>query len=127
MSYAKFLISVLLLLIGGTSIVYAEDKDPVEIPLVDDPYNTNRPRMPAKTICSIECYYLDGWIHLAFEEPEGNAVLVVTDMADGASVRQQFNTAVPTKLFIGKLDTVYKIEIVTAEGNHYIGWLNNWI
>lgn len=86
--------------------------------------NSNRHRIPARHN-EVECFYQDGYLHLAFEYSEGNAILSITDLMDTPHIAQQFSTAMPFSIFIGEPNEPLKIEIKT-ESHIYTGWINQY-
>ena len=128
----RLIITFLLLTFAASPLIMAEDngdtKTPTEkkkrtyihITKIDPP--TTKPRMPAKA-ADIECYYCDGIIYVSFEEPEGNATLRVEDLATFDYSVFNFSTSSTLTVNIGEISGTLQLEISTAEGNNYIGYL----
>lgn len=61
----------------------------------------------------VECYYLDGNLHINFEFPEGDATLNIYDMSGTKCLQQPFSTTMPFIYNIGDVTEPIKIEIET--------------
>jgi hypothetical protein len=83
--------------------------------------NNDRHRIPARQN-DVECYYLDGNLHINFEFPEGDATLNIYDMSGTKCLQQPFSTTTTFIYNIGVVTEHVKIEIETST-NIYEGWL----
>ncbi len=82
----------------------------------------DRPRSPAKA-ADIECYYYEGYICISFNEPEGNASLLLEDMMTSESATYSFNTSAPFAVYVGEPAGILRLQLSTDEGNTYVGYL----
>ena len=82
--------------------------------------DSHRHRAPARQN-DVECYYLDGNLHINFEFPEGNAILNIYDMSGTKCLQQPFSTTTTFIYNIGDITEPVKIEIET-ESNVYEGF-----
>ena len=99
-----------------------EKRDKVDLYKYDKDINDkSRHRMPARHN-DVECFYEDGYLHLTFEYPEGNATISITDIMDTPCLTQQFSTSTPFTIYIGEPTEPLNIK-VTTEANIYIGML----
>ncbi len=101
------------------SILRAEEKKPVDVPIYPNENsagNKNRPRVPAAHPLPV-CIYADGILSINFPSPEGEAEIVIThsDFTEEYTVTTEYSAVISTDLYDG--DTV---EITTEEGNIYI-------
>lgn len=83
----------------------------------------DRPRSPAKA-ADIECYYYDGYICIAFDEPEGNASLLLEDMVTSESATYTFSTSAPFAVYVGEPSGILRLQLTTEDGNTYVGYLS---
>ena len=123
----KFITFLVLLLFVGISIsaeptTPPKHREKIELHKEDYAHGNDRHRMPARHN-DVECFYEDGYLHLTFEYPEGNATISITDIMDTPCLTQQFSTSAPFTLYIGELTEAIKIKVVT-EANIYTGILN---
>lgn len=89
-----------------------ERKD-INISKTRDTYGNNgRPRKPAKNN-EIECFYQDGYLHISFECPEGNAILSISDITDTPCLTQPFSSSIPFTIYIGEIEFPMGINITT--------------
>lgn len=79
-----------------------------------------RPKAPSKQ--RIHCMYENGDIHIRFEFSEGQSQMTVTDLDTGFSCEYQFDSSSETTVHIGTLSSA-RIEVKTANGNEYEGFL----
>ena len=123
----QFLVFVVLILVFGFSAAGEPDKPknpPTPIELICDnlPDNSkDRLRMPTRHDRA-KCFYEDGYLHLTFEYPEGNATISITDIMDTPCLTQQFSTFTLFTLYIGEPTEPLNIK-VTTEANIYTGML----
>lgn len=122
----KFITFLVLLLFVGISIsaeptTPPKQREKIELHKEDCVHGNDRHRMPERHN-NVECFYEDGYLHLTFEYPEGNATISITDIMDTPCLTQQFSTIVPFTLFIGEPTEPLRIEIIT-EANVYDGFL----
>ncbi|MDE6116062.1 MAG: hypothetical protein K2G33_00965 [Duncaniella sp.] len=123
---------VMLMSVGAYADDNPKDKDgnkePKYLPLVLDKIGlpTTRPRSPAKA-ADIECYYYDGYICIAFNEPEGNASLLLEDMVTSESATYTFSTSAPFAVYVGEPSGILRLQLTTEDGNTYVGYLDKLI
>lgn len=122
----KFITFLVLLLFVGISIS-AEPTTPtkqrkdINLEQISIRGGKDYHRVPARHN-NVECFYEDGYLHLTFEYPEGNATISITDIMDTPCLTQQFSTTVPFTLYIGEPIEPLNIK-VTTEANIYTGML----
>lgn len=94
---------------------------PVIIPITkpEDPIKDPRPKAPSAQY--IECMYSDGELTFSFAIPEGDCSLALTDEA-GFTAHYYFDSSELSSIYVGDLTFAF-IEISTAAGNYYIGYL----
>lgn len=121
----KKTISAIILALSLYSFCFAgEPLEKTEVTMLRTPTNhrdKHYPRVPAQA-ADIECFYLDGYIHITFDEPEGNATLCIYNIADEVYGECTFPTSMPFIYNIGEITESMKIE-VTTESATYIGYL----
>ena len=79
-----------------------------------------RPKLPTRQI--IQCIYQNGSLNFQFAIPEGECQLTVTDMTTGFSRQYVFDSSADATVYVGALTQAH-IEISTANGHEYEGWL----
>ena len=85
-----------------------------------NPTNPDRPKLPNRQ--QIECVYQSGSLKFSFAIPEGECQLTVTDMTTGFSRQYVFDSSAEATVYVGTLTQAH-IEISTANGHEYEGWL----
>ena len=85
-----------------------------------NPTNPDRPKLPNRQ--QIECVYQSGSLNFQFVIPEGECQLTVTDMTTGFARQYVFDSSAAATVYVGVL-TQAQIEISTANGHEYEGWL----
>lgn len=79
-----------------------------------------RPKAPSQQ--QISCFYENESLHLSFAVPEGECQLTVTDMTTGFARQYVFDSSAEASVNVGALTQAH-IEISTASGHEYEGWL----
>lgn len=79
-----------------------------------------RPKAPSRQ--QILCIYENEHLNLSFAIPEGECQLTVTDMTTGFSRQYVFDSSAEDTVYVGALTQAH-IEISTANGHEYEGWL----
>lgn len=82
--------------------------------------NSNRPKVPSRQ--QISCFYENGSLKFQFVIPEGECQLTVTDMTTGFARQYVFDSSAAATVYVGVLTQAH-IEISTANGHEYEGWL----
>ncbi len=80
-----------------------------------------RPKSPSQQ--QILCTYENGSLKFQFVIPEGECQLTVTDMTTGFSRQYVFDSSAEATVYVGALTQAH-IEISTANGHEYEGWLD---
>lgn len=123
----KFLLLSFLLFCGPTEIMIAQTGANSQMS------NTNvilkekskggykRPKSPSQQ--QILCTYENGSLKFQFVIPEGECQLTVTDMTTGFSRQYVFDSSAAATVYVGVLTQAH-IEISTANGHEYEGWLD---
>ena len=70
----------------------------------------------------ISCFYEKGSLNFQFVIPEGECQLTVTDMTTGFARQYVFDSSAAATVYVGVLTQAH-IEISTANGHEYEGWL----
>ena len=70
----------------------------------------------------IYCVYQNGSLKFQFAIPEGECQLTVTDITTGFSRQYVFDSSADATVCVGTLTQAH-IEISTANGHEYEGWL----
>ncbi len=85
--------------------------------------NQNRPKKPkVPSLQYIQCIYQNGCLYFQFAIPEGECQLTVTDMTTGFARQYVFDSSAEATVYVGALTQAH-IEISTANGHEYEGWL----
>ena len=79
-----------------------------------------RPKSPSQQ--QILCTYESGSLKFQFAIPEGECQLTVTDMTTGFARQYVFDSSADATVYVGTLTQAH-IEISTANGHEYEGWL----
>lgn len=79
-----------------------------------------RPKLPTRQM--IHCVYQNGSLKFQFAIPEGECQLTVTDMTTGFARQYVFDSSADATVYVGTLTQAH-IEISTANGHEYEGWL----
>lgn len=79
-----------------------------------------RPNVPSRQ--QILCAYENGSFKFQFAIPEGECQLTVTDMTTGFARQYVFDSSADATINVGTLTQAH-IEISTANGHEYEGWL----
>lgn len=115
----KLIISILLCILSASIGSYANGNKPKERPIYVELEQTDirnqskgRPRCPVKHN-EIECFYQNGYLHISFECPEGNAILSISDITDTPCLTQPFSSSVPFTIYIGEIEFPLVINITT--------------
>lgn len=121
----KFITNLILILFLGSSVASSEnlilpsstsivihDKKEKDTPI--------RPKSPSRQM--IQCIYQDGQLSFSFAIPEGECQLTVTDMTTGFARQYVFDSSAEVSVNVGALTQAH-IEISTANGHEYEGWL----
>lgn len=119
-----FLVNLLCILFSSSlkAMIFSLDGyHPVVLQPKGDAHASSFPRLPSRQ--KIECSYEDGTLFISFGLPEGEAELKVLDEVNGDVIVAPFDTQVPLHYYIGEIDGEKKIEVTTANGNTYEGWL----
>lgn len=82
--------------------------------------NPKRPKLPTRQI--IQCIYQNGSLYFQFAIAEGECQLTVTDMTTGFARQYVFDSSADATINVGTLTQAH-IEISTANGHEYEGWL----
>ncbi|MBP3288908.1 MAG: hypothetical protein J6L79_06735 [Muribaculaceae bacterium] len=82
--------------------------------------NSNRPKVPSRQ--QISCFYEKGSLNFQFAIPEGECQLTVTDMTTGFARQYVFDSSAAATVYVGVLTQAH-VEISTANGREYEGWL----
>lgn len=84
----------------------------------------HRPKDASQTVVSenVECYYLNGYLHFNFQEPEGNANLSIIQIETGDAATSTFSTLSDPSIYIGTTPGSYELHISTSIAI-YIGYL----
>ncbi len=82
--------------------------------------STARPRTP--DFQEVVCEWEDDVLSISFDIPEGNASVTVTNSSGMPVLIDTFDTSFIYSDVVGDLSTLCGIEVVTDDGNSYIGW-----
>ena len=112
------------LILSSTNPIFAEEPLPVySTSLVETDNETQKPHRPKiPTRQMIHCVYQNGSLKFQFAIPEGECQLTVTDMTTGFSRQYVFDSSAEATVCVGTLTQAH-IEISTANGHEYEGWL----
>lgn len=112
------------LILSSTNPIFAEEPLPVySTSLVETDNETQKPHRPKiPTRQMIHCVYQNGSLKFQFVIPEGECQLTVTDMTTGFSRQYVFDSSSVATVHVGVLTQAH-IEILTANGHEYEGWL----
>ena len=84
------------------------------------PEYNKRPKVPSRQM--IHCVCQNGSLKIQFAIPEGECRLTVTDMTTGFARHYVFDSSVEATVYVGSITQAH-IEISTANGHEYEGWL----
>lgn len=123
--YEKIITNLILFLFLGSSVAYSES---LILPSLTSIviYETGkgdtsvRPRIPSRQ--QILCIYENEHLNLSFAIAEGECQLTVTDMTTGFARQYVFDSSALATVYVGALTQAH-IEISTANGREYEGWL----
>lgn len=120
----KFLLTSLFVLTMATTMV-AEDTLPPEGQGIKFETLRHRPKDASQTVVSenVECYYLNGYLHFNFQEPEGNANLSIIQIETGDAATSTFPTLSDPSIYIGTIPGIYQLLLSTSVAN-YISYLS---
>lgn len=112
------------LILSSTNPIFAEEPLPVYSTSLVDIDNKGkqhvRPKIPSRQ--RILCTYESGSLKFQFAIPEGECQLTVTDMTTGFARQYVFDSSADATVCVGTLTQAH-IEISTANGHEYEGWL----
>ena len=119
----KLILSFLIL--ASTNSILAEEPLPVySTSLVETDNGTQKPHRPKiPTRQMIRCVYQSGSLKFSFAIPEGECLLTVTDMTTGFARQYVFDSSAEATVYVGALTQAH-VEISTANGHEYEGWLD---
>ena len=121
----KIITNLILFLFLGSSVAYSEN---LILPsstsiVIKDKKEKNEPVRPkAPSRQRIQCAYENGCLYFQFAIPEGECQLTVTDMTTGFARQYVFDSSAAATVYVGVLTQAH-IEISTANGHEYEGWL----
>ena len=105
----------MMLLTGAVNAVAADDGKPFEITKTKP-----RSRSIVETECNVSGTIMsDGTLVITFAEPEGDAVLKLTRLDDGAVATARFSTAAPYEYRGIDAPGAYLVTITTSFGCEY--------
>lgn len=121
----KIITNLILFLFLGSSVAYSEN---LILPsstsiVIKDKKEKNEPVRPkAPSRQRIQCTYENGCLSFSFAIPEGECQLTVTDVTTGFARQYVFDSSADATINVGALTQAH-IEISTANGHEYEGWL----
>ncbi len=121
----KIITNLILFLFLGSSVAYSENlilPSSTSIVITDTKKDDKpgRPKTPSRQ--RILCTYENGSLYFQFAIPEGECQLTVTDMTTGFARQYVFDSSADAAINVGTLTQAH-IEISTANGHEYEGWL----
>lgn len=121
----KIITNLILFLFLGSSVAYSENlilPSSTSIVITDTKKDDKpgRPKAPSRQ--RIQCAYENGCLNFQFAIPEGECQLTVTDMTTGFARQYVFDSSADAAINVGTLTQAH-IEISTANGHEYEGWL----
>lgn len=121
---AKPIITAILMALSIFSqTIMAADKVPARKDVVIGPkeiVRNRRPKIPSQQ--QILCTYVNEHLNFQFAIPEGECQLTVTDVTTGFARQYVFDSSADATINVGALTQAH-IEISTANGHEYEGWL----
>lgn len=117
--------NLILFLFLGSSVAYSENlilPSSTSIVIYDKKEKNEpvRPKAPSRQ--RIQCAYENGCLSFSFAIPEGECQLTVTDVTTGFARQYVFDSSADATINVGTLTQAH-IEISTANGHEYEGWL----
>lgn len=121
----KIITNLILFLFLGSSIAYSEIlilPSSTSIVIYDKKEKNKpvRPKTPSRQ--RILCTYENGSLYFQFAIAEGECQLTVTDITTGLARQYVFDSSADATINVGTLTQAH-IEISTANGHEYEGWL----
>ena len=121
----KIITNLILFLFLGSSVAYSENlilPSSTSIVIYDKKEKNEpvRPKAPSRQ--QILCIYENEHLNLSFAIPEGECQLTVMDMTTGFARQYVFDSSGDATINVGTLTQAH-IEISTANGHEYEGWL----
>lgn len=103
---------------------YQPDKPAVVIPITLNPapLKSNRPKTGGQK--DVECYYVNGWLHIDFPEQEGLASLSIRTEEGRLYTWRAFGTWREYSCYIGEMTGTLLISVKTMAGFEYTGILD---
>ncbi len=122
----KKIITILaILILSGDILLHSEDfilPSTTSIVITEKKENNPRIKPKAPNRQRILCFYDNGHLNITFSIPEGYCQMTVTDLNTGISNQCSFDSYTGINMYVGILAEAH-IEISTANGHEYEGWL----